>query len=382
MLDQARKLQLRLTGARFENGQIPLEFLRDLAALGEAVREAAKESYLERNPERRRIPNGFAENVSPIIESIEPGSAVITVGFPAHPHRSMPVDQPTYMEDAWDSIISELSDLQSENGIRNALESSNQAWKTKLRRFGANLRDGESAVLMGSNGREVNYDRRARRQYIRSRFPNQRYAEHTSFTGRVHAVNTGARTFEIILEDGTVVSAETPEEYRAEVREAWTAHDQGHTLEVAVQGEVEYNAYEQPTAVKEITEISLLHPLDIDRQIDGLARLKAGWLDGDGEVLSEDGLLWLRGALQSKISFSDSTMPYLYPTEDGDVQAEWTIGEISADLNINLATHQATWGWSDLSTNAHGEREMNLDLETDWQWLSHTLQRMAHDASA
>ena len=122
--------------------------------------------------------------------------------------------------------------------------------------------------------------------------------------------------------------------------------------------------------------------MDIDRQIDGLARLETGWLDGDGEALSDEGLLWLRDALQSKISFSDSTMPYLYPTEDGDVQAEWTIGEISADLNINLATHQATWGWSDLSTNAHDEREMNLDLETDWQWLSHTLQRMAHDSSA
>ena len=45
MLDQARKLQLRLIGDRFGNGQIPLEFLRDLAALGEALREAAKESY-------------------------------------------------------------------------------------------------------------------------------------------------------------------------------------------------------------------------------------------------------------------------------------------------------------------------------------------------
>ena len=158
---------------------------------------------------------------------------MITVGFPARPQRSMLIDQPTYMEDAWDSIISELSDLQNENGTRSVPESSNQAWKTKLRRFGANLRDGESAVLMGSNGRAVNYDRRTRRQYIRSRFPNQRYAEYTSFTGKVHAVNTDARTFEITLADGTVVSAETPEEYRAEVREAWTAHDQGHTLEVA-----------------------------------------------------------------------------------------------------------------------------------------------------
>ena len=373
MLDQARKLQLRLTGDRFVNGQMPLEFLRDLAALGEAMREAAKESYLTRNPERKRIPNGFAENVSPIIESIEPGSTLVTVGFPVHPQRPMLIDQPTYMDDAWDKIITELSDHEGENQRSVTPETGSQAWKTKLRRFGANLRDGESAVLVGSNGREVKYDRGARRQYMRTHFPNQRYAEHASFTGRIHAVNTETRTFEITLSDGTVVIAETPEEYRAEVREAWTAHDQGSTLEVSVQGEVEYNTQEQPAAVKQITEITLLHPLDIDRQIDRLTRLETGWLDGDGESLSNEGLLWLRDALQSQISFGDSTMPHLYPTEEGGVQAEWSLGSVSADLNIDLSSHRAIWDWSDLSTNEHGERELNLDLETDWQWLEETL---------
>ena len=376
MLDQARKLKLRLTGDRFGNGQIPLEFLRDLAALGEAMREAAKESYLARNPERKRIPNGFAGNVSPIIEAIEPGSAIITVGFRAHHQRPILIDQPTYMDDAWDKIITELSDNEGENQRPGTPETGNQAWRTKLRRFGANLRDGESAILMGSNGREVNYDRSARRQYMRTHFPDQRYAEHTSFTGRIHAVNTETRTFEITLSDGTVVIAETPEEYRAEVREAWTAHDQGSTLEVSVQGEVEYSTQEQPTAVKQITEITLLHPLDIDRQIDRLTRLEPGWLTGDSESLSNEGLLWLRDALQTQISFGDSTMPHLYPTEEGGVQAEWSLGSVSADLNIDLSNHRAIWGWSDLSTNEHGERELNLDLETDWQWLEETLTTM------
>ena len=186
-------------------------------------------------------------------------------------------------------------------------------------------------------------------------------------------MNTDARTFEITLTDGTVVGAETPEEYRAEVREAWNAHDQGSTLEVSIQGEVEYNAQEQPASIRHITEITLLHPLDIDRQIDRLTRLEAGWLAGDGEPLSNEGLLWLRSVLQTRISFGDSSMPHLYPTEDGGVQAEWTIGNISADLNIDLSNHHATWGWSDLSTNAHDERELNLDLETDWQWIEDTL---------
>ena len=45
----------RLIGARFEDGEIPLEFLRDLAALRKLVLDVAKWRFLAANPERARI---------------------------------------------------------------------------------------------------------------------------------------------------------------------------------------------------------------------------------------------------------------------------------------------------------------------------------------
>ena len=119
------------------------------------------------------------------------------------------------------------------------------------------------------------------------------------------------------------------------------------------------------------------HPLDVDRQIDRLLSIKPGWLDGDGESPDPGGLAWLREVLHSRTTFNSQIVPYLYPTEDGNVQAEWTIGTVSADLEINLANHHAIWGWSDLSSSDSGERFLDLNEETNWIWLSKTLTSLA-----
>lgn len=144
---------------------------------------------------------------------------------------------------------------------------------------------------------------------------------------------------------------------------------QGHTERTTITGRIH------------ATEITLLHPLDIDRQIERLVRLQPGWLDGDGERMNPTGLSWLRQALLSQLTFSDQTLPYLYPTEDGNVQAEWTLGAISADLHINLDDHQAVWGWSDLSSDENDDRELDLNKETDWQWLSAQLKKLLESAT-
>ena len=61
----------RLIGPRFEDGEMPLEFLGDLAALGEMVIDVAKWRFLQENPWRRRVPKGFAGSVSLKLADVE-----------------------------------------------------------------------------------------------------------------------------------------------------------------------------------------------------------------------------------------------------------------------------------------------------------------------
>ena len=125
----------------------------------------------------------------------------------------------------------------------------------------------------------------------------------------------------------------------------------------------------------------LIHTLDIAKQIEKLRDLEYGWLSGDEPPLDKEGLAWLGNALESKIRFTSQTLPHLYPTETGRVQAEWRIGDMAADLEIDLDTRQATWGWSNLSSKDYGERELDLNSEDAWQCLAQELSRMAANAS-
>jgi len=49
----------RFVGTRFTGHALPLEILKDLAALDELITEAAKWLYLQENQDRKRIPKGF-----------------------------------------------------------------------------------------------------------------------------------------------------------------------------------------------------------------------------------------------------------------------------------------------------------------------------------
>ena len=76
-------LKPKLVGGRFEVHAIPLDFLRDLAALNDIIMECARSAYLKANPGRSRLPKGFADEFALCLSGVEPGSALpaITLFF-------------------------------------------------------------------------------------------------------------------------------------------------------------------------------------------------------------------------------------------------------------------------------------------------------------
>ena len=111
-------------------------------------------------------------------------------------------------------------------------------------------------------------------------------------------------------------------------------------------------------------------------QLDELRRLRDGWLDEDGIAPSGGGLDWLSERLARHYP-PDAPAPYIYPTPDGGVQAEWTLGRREISLCIDLSTHAAAWFSVDLNTDAVSERVLNLDDAAAWAWLSNELRHIA-----
>ena len=140
---------------------------------------------------------------------------------------------------------------------------------------------------------------------------------------------------------------------------------------------------------KEVQDVKLLspksrEPMDIGRRLEELKGLKDGWADGlqpagdwgngFGVAPSSEGLDWLAGRLETRYA-EELPPPYIYPTPEGGVSLEWSIGRNEASLEIDLTSHSGEWHCLNLGTGRSAEGVFDLDDEGDWDRLGAELCR-------
>ncbi len=72
-------LKPRLDGARFDEHSIPLELLKDFAALEEMLIEVAKWKFRQAHPDSKRIQRNFSKGLELHLAGVEDGSAIPTI---------------------------------------------------------------------------------------------------------------------------------------------------------------------------------------------------------------------------------------------------------------------------------------------------------------
>ena len=110
--------------------------------------------------------------------------------------------------------------------------------------------------------------------------------------------------------------------------------------------------------------------LDIYVQIEDIRQLEDGWLDGDGMAFSKQGLDWVAEKLDDY--FSD-IIPHLYPTPQGEVRAEWSLGKLEISLDIDIEKQSGYWHTLDISSGIDTEENLDLSNIDDWEWILDTL---------
>ena len=129
-------------------------------------------------------------------------------------------------------------------------------------------------------------------------------------------------------------------------------------------------------------------PLDIARQLDGMRGMEDGWADGMqhasrwgegyGKAPSAEGLAWL--AEQFKANYpADLPRPYLCPTPEGLVQAEWTLAAYEVSLAIDLIARSAEWHCLDHYTGQSDKRRLDLNKKAAWKRLDAEVRRLGSD---
>ena len=116
----------------------------------------------------------------------------------------------------------------------------------------------------------------------------------------------------------------------------------------------------------------ILDPLDIFAQIENLRSLKDGWLDGEGKAPDHKELERF-AQLFDKHWIESLPLPYIYPTCEGGIQAEWWIGRYTISLAVEFPSQKSYYHQIHLDTKEDFDMELNLSSHAGWETLKNML---------
>lgn len=383
-MNRVEFLRPRLCGARFEGGVIPLEVLKDLAVFEEMLIEVAKWKFLQEHPERRRLPRGFTKGIELKLSAVEKGSAVPVISlfdtsprtFDTSSRASMMFGQNrSYFEQARETIVNAIG-AADQNGLTiNHLPKKHLAY---FKRIGRSLRPDECIEFVTPQQQlaPVRLTQETRRKLVLASSKvkeSEEIPESVALLGLIPEADQGRRTFKLQLLNGHTVTIPIPDPHIDTILEAFNGYRQD--TRVLLKGIGKYDQQNRLIGVESFEHISLLYSLDIPTRLDEFRDLKDGWLEGEGVAPSPDGLDWLTETFDRYFP-DDLPLPYLYPTPEGGVQAEWSLSANEISLEVDLVTRQGAWHRLDMNTNADDARTLNLDDFEAWTWVVVEIRKM------
>ena len=197
--------------------------------------------------------------------------------------------------------------------------------------------------------------------------------EETTVRGTVPEADQDNMTFKIQLSNGQKVTAPIPSQQLGTILEAFSRYKDG--MRVLLHGVGRFDQVMHLLDFDSTKDVSIPDPLDVTARLEELRSLKDGWLEGGGRALSHEGLDWLLRSFNQHYP-ENLPPPYLYPTEEGGVQAEWSLGPKEVSLEIELRSYSGEWHVLDMETNEVCERTLNINSANDWKWLVEQVRQM------
>lgn len=363
-------LRPRLVGTRFEECGIPLEFLKDLAVLEELIVEVAKWKFLLENQDRKRSPRGFTEGIGLTLSGVERGSTVPVISLAAAAGMPFPPDNRRYFEEARDVVVGAIAAAEEDRSVTDYLPAKTLGY---FDRFGRSLRAGE-AIEFGIPGREkpVRLTRESRKKLVLASKARE-FTEETCVRGTVPEADQDDMNFEVQFADGQKVRAPMTAQHLDTILEAFNGYKNG--TRVFLEGIGRFSRADRLVAFDSVEHVSILDALDIPARLDEFKTLKDGWLEGHGKAPSHEGLNWVATAFK-RFYPAELPLPYLFPNEEGGIQAEWSFGANELSVEIDLVKHEGTWHSLDIATDREETLTLDLNEERDWNRMTAFIQEV------
>jgi hypothetical protein len=358
-------LKPRLIGERFKDHTVPLEMLKDFSALQDMLVEVAKWEFKRAHPDRVRIPRNFAEGVDLHLTAVGDGSAVLTIslifGTLVPTSRNL-----TYFESARAAILDSIS--LAESGSAPNLPPDLLEY---FDRFGRGLRPGES-VEFQQCGRNAVLTPDVRQELIRYS-QRREWTEDAALRVRIPEADKGRGTFEMETSAGDKLKGKLGSLYQQVVLDAFSNYGTGQDEYVLVQGVLKRDRDDRLKEFEKIEHVTALDPLDTMLRLGELGELADGWLNGKGKAPTKENLSWFQAAFESNFG-PDLPLPYLYPTPEAGIQAEWSMGIWEASLDINFNNKTGYFHALNLSDESERQDTFALEASSGWEALNAQLE--------
>lgn len=365
-------LKPRLVGRRFEEHSIPLDIFNDLSVLNEMILEVAKWKYLIDHTDRKRIPRGFTGGIELRLAAIEECSVRPVIVLFVAAMGLLPTGNHRYLESARDAIIRAIEAAEHN---RLATEFLPENLLSYFDRIGRSLQDGEAIEFQPpgqtTSAAPARLTRETRRKLILTATNTQTFSEERTLRGRISAADKDKKTFEIQTWDGRKYQAPILPQFAKTLLEAFMGYEQG--ARVLLKGIGQLNRQGRLEAFEAIEHVIALDPLDVPCRIEELRSLKDGWYEGRGKAPRTEDLDWLSSAFEAHFP-DDLRLPYLYPTGEGGIQAEWSISGKEISLDIDLAQRSGSWHSLDLNTQEDTSETISLSNSEGWTHLAELLE--------
>lgn len=320
-------VKLTFDGRRFADHSIPVELLAEFAAFQQLIFKVARELFLKRFPDRKRLPNGFPEAAQLRLASTEENC------FTGHLIRARPAVLPEPLDFTWfdrarDVSIAALGSVASghtlpEDFPREAL--------ALLASLGKRLDDDESLTIRhGSAAGKIDLASRGRLAAMTKR-PLERLE---TVEGEVEEVYDGTSKFVLRTLSGERVEVSFDLVDRDEVVLALQFRP---IALVSVHGQMIAGTPKKmkPDELELIEHARSDDVLKAWNRLETFKNIEHGWLEGEGQAPSPKALSVARGVLaRLMVGDVDLPRPRIYPTPEGDVQAEWVLGRWAADVTF------------------------------------------------
>lgn len=352
---QAKFVQPRFVGKRFNEHTLPLDVTADLHAYQTLVVELAKRLYLKEHPHRQRVPKGFEDSFELHIAKVDDGSAkplLVAAMLGATP--ALELEANTYFERARD-IVTECiaaptalpADFPKELLIH-------------FNHIGRSLRPDEAMELDTAGGTKATLTPTRRKDLVLALA--KVYERPTILTGHIDEVDFAKMTFRLRFADGNFVNVPMSESFEIHAR-TYAGRPRHQVLVHCI---ASFDSFDRLQKVVEVEQLEMQPNQELVARFETLAALQDGWFDGAGKAPDAEALAEVN-SMMLKHYPEKLKLPAIIPTPEGDLVLEWRqVG--TPTLDIDLAGMTAEFH----AIGADGrdvEANISLGEESDWTQL-------------